>query len=540
MSLASWRLTVTVPRTQNSSSPRYGNRVRFAAEALPNHANGGPNDRKKKVVVVGSGWAGLGAANHLCNQGFDVTVLGGDNGFGGLEDVGIRAYWYPYRNIFSLVDELGIKPFTNWTKTAQYSEDGLEVEFPIFQDLPQLPTPLGTLLYTQFLQLPLADRLTSLPLLAAAIDFDNTDTAWRKYDSITARELFKQFGCSERFYKKVIGPLLQVGLFAPAEQCSGAATLGMLYYIILAHQKDFDLLWCRGTVREKIFGPWFDSLRTKGCEFAEGRKVTDFSINEETGSISAVICGREVYDADAVLLAVGISTLQDLIKNSVDCGAMFSAVLYTRQEFLKVLNLNSIDVLTVKIWLDRKVNIPYASNACSGFGGSFGWTFSHLNTIYDEHKDNPVSVLQADFYHANELLPQKDEYIVTKVKSYLSKFIKDLETAAITENEIKRFPKSLPHFFPGSYKYTIRGPTTFPNLFVAGDWIVNRHGSWAQEKSYVTGLEAANLVVDYLEEGSFAKIIPAEEDEPHIEALRSLNRRFNEIRAQLPLSDYFL
>lgn len=61
-----------------------------------------------------------------------------------------------------------------------------------------------------------------------------------------------------------------------------------------------------------------------------------------------------------------------------------------------------------------------------------------------------------------------------------------------------------------------------------------------QEKSYVTGLEAANLVVDCLEEGSFAKIIPVEEDEPHIEALRSLNRRFNEIRAQLPLSDYFL
>lgn len=36
-------------------------------------------------------------------------------------------YAYPYKNIFSLVDELGIKPFTNWTKSAQYSEDGLEV-----------------------------------------------------------------------------------------------------------------------------------------------------------------------------------------------------------------------------------------------------------------------------------------------------------------------------------------------------------------------------------------------------------------------------
>lgn len=61
-----------------------------------------------------------------------------------------------------------------------------------------------------------------------------------------------------------------------------------------------------------------------------------------------------------------------------------------------------------------------------------------------------------------------------------------------------------------------------------------------QEKSYVTGLEAANRVVDYLEEVGFAKIIPVEEDEPHIQALRSLNRNLNDVRAQLPWSDYFL
>lgn len=36
-------------------------------------------------------------------------------------------FWYPYRNIFNLVDELGLKPFTGWTKSGQYSEEGLEV-----------------------------------------------------------------------------------------------------------------------------------------------------------------------------------------------------------------------------------------------------------------------------------------------------------------------------------------------------------------------------------------------------------------------------
>nr|XP_023916579.1 uncharacterized protein LOC112028155 isoform X3 [Quercus suber] len=467
MLACSWSVTSLAPYLSNK---RYGTGFSCKAIDLQSHANGDQDNeikkkkkKKKKVVIVGSGWAGLGAAHHLCNQGFDVTVLEGSP-----EDVGIRGYWYPHRNIFNLVDELGIKPFTNWIKSAQYSGEGLEVEFPIFQDLPQLPTPLGTLYHSQFARLPLFDRLTSLPLLAAVVDFDNTDTAWRKYDSM----------------------------------------------------------------KEKIFEPWIDFMRTKGCEILEGRRVTDFSFNEETSCISEVICGRELYNADAVILAVGISRLQELIKNS--------AVLRTKEEFLKVLNLASIDVVTVKLHLDRKVKIPNASNVCSGFDDSFGWTLFDLNVIHDEHKDDPVTVIQADFYHSNEFLPLKDEDIVAKVMSYLSKCIKDFESASVVDKEIGRFPQSLTHFFPGSYKYMMRGATSFSNVFMAGDWIINRHGSWSQEKSYVTGLETANRVVDYLEEGSFAKIIPVEEDEPHIEALRNLNRRFNEFKDQVPLSNFFL
>ncbi|EEF41121.1 uncharacterized protein LOC8283661 isoform X2 [Ricinus communis] len=529
--LSCWRFTLT-PSTVNR---RYKNGLSCkAAETQQIHVNNRDykhSNKKKKVVIVGSGWAGLGAAHHLCNQGFNVTVLE-DDVFGSPDDVGIQGFWNPYQNIFSLVNELGITPFTNRIRSALYSSEGLEVEFPVFQDQPQLPTPLGTLYYTQFTRLPLVDRLTSLPLMAAVIDFDNTDTAWRKYDSITARELFKQFGCSEKLYRNVFGPLLQVGLFAPAEQCSAAATLGILYYISLAHQKDFDMVWCRGTIREKIFSPWMDSLRTKGCRFLDGEKVIDFIINEETSCIEEVVCSNETINADAVILAVGISKVQELVKNS--------AALSTREEFLKVLNLAGIDILTCKLQLDRKVNLAHASNACSGFDDSFSWTFFDLNALHDEHKDNQVTTLQADFYHANELLPLTDELVVTKTMSYLSKCIKDFENAVVIDKEISRFPKSLTHFFPGSYKHMMRGSTSFPNLFMAGDWIITRHGSWSQEKSYVTGLEAANRVVDFLEEGSFAKIIAVEEDEPHVQALRSVNRRFNEISDQIPLFGYFL
>lgn len=63
---------------------------------------------------------------------------------------------------------------------------------------------------------------------------------------MTSRELFKQYGCSERLFQKVFEPMLHVGLFAPAEQCSAAATLAMLYYYIFSHQVScFYFSWFR-------------------------------------------------------------------------------------------------------------------------------------------------------------------------------------------------------------------------------------------------------------------------------------------------------
>ncbi|MEI6065162.1 MAG: hypothetical protein WCQ26_11260 [Pseudanabaena sp. ELA748] len=55
------------------------------------------------------------------------------------------------------------------------------------------------------------------------------------------------------------------------------------------------------------------------------------------------------------------------------------------------------------------------------------------------------------------------------------------------------------------------------------------HGSWSQEKAYVTGLEAANLVIQQLGQGNMAQILPIEPDEPHIQIARSLNQSLKSV-----------
>ncbi len=480
----------------------------------------------KKVVVVGAGWAGLGATYHLAKQGYEVTLLEAGPQPGGLVagwqtaggrsvEAGIHGFWYPYSNIFSLVDELGLQPFTPYTRSSQYSPAGLEVESPLFQREPYLPSPLGTFIYTQFKRLPLADRLTALPLLYAVVDFDNSDEAWKRYDKVTARELFKQFGVSERLYKDAFEPMLLVGLFAPGEQCSSAAALGMLYYFILAHQPDFDVRWCRGTVGNMIFRPWVEQIEKFGGRVLPNRRVSDVRLGENN-TITGVVCGDEVFDVDAVIFSVGITGMKKIVAGS--------STLRQRSDFQNLSNLGAVDVLATRLWFDRKIDVPLPSNACFGFHSTTGWTFFDLNALHDEYRNEPGSVIEVDYYHADQLIPLDDEQILPQVQANLAGCLPAFGEAQVIDTSFIRLPQAVSHFKPGSYQYLLPGTTSFNNLFMSGDWIVTRHGSWSQEKAYVTGLAAANSVIQQQGQGQTAEIIPVVPDEPHIQLARQINQ----------------
>jgi uncharacterized protein with NAD-binding domain and iron-sulfur cluster len=366
----------------------------------------------------------------------------------------------------------------------------------------------------------LSDRLSALPLLYAVVDFDNSDEAWQRYDKVTARELFKDFGVSARLYRDSFEPMLLVGLFAPGEQCSAAAALGMLYYFILAHQPDFDVVWCRGTVGEKIFRPWVEQIEQVGGKILPNRRVSDILL-DSAGLAKAVVCGDEVFEADAVIFAVGVSGMQKIVSGS--------SSLQNRKEFRNLMNLGAVDVLATRLWCDRKIYIPRPSNACFGFDATTGWTFFDLNALQDEYRDIRETVVEVDFYHANQLLPMGDEEIVSLVQDYLATCIPEFRAAKICDRSVIRLSKAVTHFAPGSYQNMLPAKTSIDNIFMSGDWIITRHGSWSQEKAYVTGLEAANLVIERFRKGTKAEIIPIEADEPHIQMMRSLNGKLRNL-----------
>ena len=72
---------------------------------------------------------------------------------------------------------------------------------------------------------------------------------------------------------------------------------------------------------------------------------------------------------------------------------------------------------------------------------------------------------------------------------------------------------------------------------MAGDWVRGLdHGAngLSQERAYITGLAAANLVIQGLSYGVPAPIIPVEEDEPHVVAGKKANQAVQGFLEALP------
>ena len=367
--------------------------------------------KKKKVVVVGGGWAGFGAAYVLAGQDYDVTLLDAAKNVGGLSqgyrrdgkyamEAGMKGFWYQYPNIFNLVKDLGIEnPFTDWTESNFYTPEGLLTEGPVFQNQvsvpsfrfrfrflffsdplslslslnqPRLPSMLGQAAYTFPLfntgpasPLSPVDLASMLTLLPAMLSFNADPETYEQYDEMSAKELFRRSGVTRALYENFLKPLLLVGLFAPPEELSTASVLETLYFYAAAHQFDFDMCWCRGTVREKLFDPLCDQIAQRGGKILGGRAVTDVLRSPSDGRVTAVIA-RELetgelveFDADEVVFAVGINALQKITRSSRGLSEL--------EEFRKVLNLSSIDCVCARIWLKTRVECDKPANVLGNF-----------------------------------------------------------------------------------------------------------------------------------------------------------------------------
>ena len=540
---------------------------------------------KKKIAIIGGGWGGWGAAKAICQaqENVEVTLLDalpdptGATPFlsktGKPVEAGTRGFWKDYPNINKLCEELGLAEsdvFTSFTNSSFYSPAGLEATAPVFsegkiptidspipflnqlsgQTFPQLPSPLGQILATfpLFERLPLQDRASMIGLLIATVDCIGNDVkVQEKYDRMSAQDLFILFGLSERLVQDFIKPTLLVGLFKPPEELSALVVMELLYYYALAHQDSFDVRWIKnGTVSDSLILPLANNLQEEyGLEVKGGSFVSKISYDSDThGDKSTTIEYKtrdgtvSTMDVDGVVLALNGKGMSAVMANSPDLAKY--------PTFSKAASMaNGVDVISVRLWLDRYVPTRTPANVFASFDAlrGSGGTFFMLDQFQEDHQEDlwggetpQGSVLACDFYNAGALLSLSDEKITEiLMKELLPEAVPEFAEASLVDSWVGKFPGSVSFFSPGSFnrRPPMQGDPDVPTIKFAGDWVRMgdmEHGAkgLCQERAFVSGLQAGNLLLDEtIGKSRLYKhpVLQVREDEAQFKAAVAMNKQ---------------
>jgi len=520
-----------------------------------------PNNTPSHVVVIGAGWAGWGAAKSLCEAGVRVTLVDGISDPTGSTplmtksgkpfEAGTRGFWKDYPNINALTEDLNLgEIYTEFTTSAFWSPDGLEATAPVFGEAPAWPSPLGQMVatFTNFKRLPLHDRLSISGLLYTILDLNRSEDIFNEYDKLSAQDLFVKLGISQRLINDFLRPILLVGLFKPPEELSAAVTMELLYYYALAHQDSFDVRWINAeSIAKKLFEPLSQRLisehhlRVLGGTLATSLRFAPGTNQINAVGIQSVATGKTdcIQNVDAVVLAVGSKGIRSIMSQSPECRE-------AAPELVAAGSLGAIDVVSVRLWLDRYVPIPYPANVFSRFESlqGAGGTFFMLDQLQSKaeqalwgESEPQGSVIASDFYNASKIALMEDQAIIELLTQQLLP-ISDprFKEATVLDSEVQRYPKSVSLFSPGSFKQRPPLETSIASIVCAGDWVrmgAQEHGAkgLCQERAYVCGLEAGNSLLRRKVIAGTAKsqsvehpVIPIRADEPQVVFGKTLNK----------------
>ena len=79
------------------------------------------------------------------------------------------------------------------------------------------------------------------------------------------------------------------------------------------------------------------------------------------------------FETDALVFAVGVTGMQKIVQANPALG--------TRPEFRRMMNLRGIDVVSTRLWLDKRVATQFPANVLAGFDDNMGSTYFNLNEL---------------------------------------------------------------------------------------------------------------------------------------------------------------
>lgn len=306
----------------------------------------------KKVVIIGSGLAGMAAAVRLVDASYDVCILERKNHIGGRTaswnedgmdvESGLHRYLGFYNKLPQLMQHVGVNvdDILCW-------EDEVEIRHPAYDPqvlgLAPLHKPVETFRslfgHSEFFSFSEKTTVTRMFAAGAALYVTNPT----KLDHISLKEYAYDHGVRKDTLEKLLIPLSEGIFFVPIDHYSAYAFFGLF----LSHATRFIKTRVgafNGGMTDVMINPIADYIEQRG-----GTIEVNTAVKQVTYSGNSVV-GVELYNgrkikSDAVILTAAFGAAKKIVQNSF----------YDHPHFRPMMSLLSMPAVTMQFELSEPV-----------------------------------------------------------------------------------------------------------------------------------------------------------------------------------------
>ena len=491
------------------------------------------------VIIIGAGVAGLSAALHLAERGLKPLVLEADSRVGGrlsggeqitvngttfrLEH-GVHGIWSPYRNFNAMLARHNLRPVfvPAEDETWIYRHRGQTRLAHIGKRIRRsfIPAPfhyINLFLSPRFLaMLDIRDWFHLFSVWGGLVFALGVDPLRENQplEGLTLGGLTRNWSPALR---AMFQGLARNALSAHPDEVPLSGFLAFLRFYTLLRRDAWAFSYLPDEGGASITEPLAERIRTLGGEIRLNTRV-DRLTAESAGWL--VHSGDQAFAADQAILAVESRAAEKILAPLfLENGAQAAG----QAGFFPRSTSNAI----LRFWFSAK---PRRGTEAGMFSGEFtGHNFFWLDQIYNQYirwgRETGGSVLEIHIYGPPDVLERPDAALLAQVLQEVNGVWPELRAARLGQH-IQRNPEShtLPAVGPADQHLGTVSP--WPGLFCAGDWVRHASPSFFLERAVVTGIAAANEVLNLrgLDGWALLESLPAEPLAAGIETLMRKGR----------------
>lgn len=466
------------------------------------------------VVIVGGGLAGLTAAVHLAARGIEPLVLEEDNEWpggrlaGGDPDEfehngrkwsfstshGIHAVWGAYDNMRAMLDrfiDIQLRPsegeawINRWRDEVRIVEAGNAVRggwIPAPLHYLQLlfrPRFWNTITLLDFLSLP--GFLLSI-FWTTGLDPIKEGVA---LDGLKMKEYFRGWTPNLRATFTGLGVNL---LASNAEEINLTAFIAAIRFYTMLRRDFWQLDYLPGDSHKTLIVPLIEKIEQQGGKVQGGMRVRSLRREGDGWKLQvddARLGGTRSIEAKQVILAVNPRAAQQILLESVDTAAVANTLKFPS------VTRNA----TVRLWFDVAPRQGAAGGMFTGdfLIDNFFWLHRIHEDFFEWHHVTAGSAIEVHIYNRDAVLNQPDQIVIISVMNELHRVFPNLR-GHLVHAALRRNGYTQTQFVVPTAK-SLFVDTPWQNILACGDWIGYASPALWMERSIVTGIAAANRVL---------------------------------------------